>query len=110
MKSVKTHGRTFTGIVVADRMQNTAIVEWQRWKRVPKYERFEKLTTRVKAHNPDDIDAKKGDVVRLVECRPLSKTKHFMIVEKMGHEALFAAKEELMAESKARPGEEDESS
>lgn len=107
-QSVRTHGRTFIGIVVADRMPKTATVEWERWRSVPKYERFRKLTSRVKAHN--EIDAKKGDVVKLVECRPLSKTKHFMIVEKLGHEELFVAKEELKSEGKVRKVEDNESS
>ena len=108
----RTHGRTFVGTVVAAKMQNTATVEWERSRYIPKYERFEKLTTRIKAHNPDDIDAKKGDVVRIKECRPLSKTKHFIITEKIGHEELFVAKEQLKEESKVKVHSEakDESS
>jgi small subunit ribosomal protein S17 len=101
----RTHGRTFVGTVVAAKMQNTATIEWNRRKYIPKYERFEKLTTRIKAHNPDDIDAKKGDIVRVKECRPLSKTKHFIITEKIGHEELFVAKEQLKEESKVKVSE-----
>jgi len=107
MQSIKTRGRTFTGIVVEAKMQNTATVEWPRRKYVSKYERYEKLRTRVKAHNA--IDAKKGDVVKISECRPISKTKHFTIIEKIRHERLFEAKQELMAESKVKHEEKDES-
>ena len=100
--SIRTHGRTFTGVVVDARMQSTATIEWPRRKYVAKYERYEMKRTTVKAHNPKDIDAKKGDIVKISECRPLSKTKHFIIVEKVGHEELFAVKEELMEESKVK--------
>ena len=109
---VRTRGRTFTGIVVATRMQLTAIVEWQRRKYVNKFERYEMRRTRIKVHNPPQIDAKKGDVVRIMECKPLSKTKKFTIIEKLGHERLFEAKQELVEESKVKQTEkvEDESS
>ncbi|PIN75884.1 30S ribosomal protein S17 [Candidatus Woesearchaeota archaeon CG10_big_fil_rev_8_21_14_0_10_37_12] len=98
----RTRGRTFTGIVVAARMQHTATVEWPRRKNVQKYERYEKARTRVKAHNPPEINAQEGDIVRIVECKPLSKTKHFIITEKIKHEKLFAAKQELQEEGKVR--------
>jgi small subunit ribosomal protein S17 len=100
--SIRTHGRTFTGVVVAARAQATATVEWPRRLYVTKFERYEMKRTRIKAHNPAEIDAKPGDIVKLVECRPISKTKHFMIVEKVGKEELFAAKEELMEEAKVK--------
>jgi small subunit ribosomal protein S17 len=99
-QTIKTRGRTFTGVVVDAKMQTTATVEWPRRKYVSKYERYMTSRTRVKAHNPQSIDAKKGDIVKLVECRPISKTKHFIIIEKIGQAKLFAAKQELMEESK----------
>lgn len=114
MKSVRTRGREFTGVVTKTKMQLTATVEWPRRKYVSKYERYATTKTRVKAHNPPEINAVEGDVVKLVECRPISKTKHFMIVEKVGHERLFMAKQELMEESKKKQKKaeetEDESS
>jgi len=106
----RTRGRTFTGIVVASKMQRTATIEWERRKKSRKYERYEKARTRVKAHNPENIDAKKGDIVKIMECKPISKTKHFIIIEKIGHERLFEAKQELLEESKVKHEEENESS
>ncbi len=108
MQTIRTRGRTFTGIVLEAKMQSTAIVEWPRRKYVTKYERYEKLRTRIKAHNA--IDAKKGDIVKVIECRPISKTKHFTITEKIGHEKLFEAKQELMEESKVKHEEEENES
>src|SRR5574341_2245546 len=102
MQTIRTRGRAFTGIVVDAKMQATATVEWPRRKYAGKYERYMTSRTRVKAHNPQNIDAKKGDIVKIVECRPISKTKHFIIIEKVGHEKLFVAKQELMEESKVK--------
>jgi small subunit ribosomal protein S17 len=79
--SVKVRGRIFTGIVTSDKMQKTVSVEWPRKTFNKKYERFEMRKTRVKAHNPESIDAKQGDTVRIAETRPLSKTKNFVVIE-----------------------------
>ncbi len=113
METIRTRGRTFTAIVVEARMQETATVEWPRRKYVSKYERYMSAHTRVKAHNPPSIDAKKGDIVKIMECKPISKTKHFIIIEKLGREKLFEAKQELMEEAKVKqekPEEKDERS
>ena len=45
-----------------------------------KFERFERGKSSVQAHNPDCIKAKEGDQVMIAECRPLSKTKSFVVV------------------------------
>jgi ribosomal protein uS17 len=78
----RTHGRTFTGIVVGDKMHRTVTVQWERRHFVPKYQRYERRYTKVKAHNPDEIDAKKGDTVTIMETRPISKTKSFVVIKK----------------------------
>ena len=99
-QTLRTQGRGFTGVVIADSMQKTVTVEWTRRKFIPKYERYLSARTRVKAHNPENISAVKGDIVKIIECRPISKTKHFVITEKIGREKLFEAKEELKEEAK----------
>ena len=100
--SVSLRGRTFKGVVIADAMQKTVTVEWERRKHVPKYERYEKKRTRIKAHNPENINAKKGDLVEIQECRPMSKTKSFVIVKKVGEERLFAEREQALEASKVK--------
>lgn len=80
---LKIRGRTFTGEVTAARMQRTATVESERRQFIPKYQRYEKRRAVIKAHNPDCISAKVGDKVKIAECRPLSKTKKFTIIEKL---------------------------
>jgi len=99
--SLSLRGRTFIGTVVNARMQRTATVEWENRRLIPKYERYVRIRTKIKVHNPDCIDAKKGDIVNIRECRPLSKTKTFVIVKKVGEDILFSEKEALLEESKA---------
>lgn len=76
-------GKILDGIVVSDRAQKTVIVEKTYFHLIPKYERYERRHTRIAAYNPECISAKEGDVVRIAECRPLSKTKAFVVVEKV---------------------------
>ncbi|MGV8162948.1 MAG: 30S ribosomal protein S17 [Candidatus Nanoarchaeia archaeon] len=80
-KAISTRGRTFTGIVISDKMNKTVTVEWERRRYIPKYERYQKRRTKVKAHNPITINAEKGDLVSIMETRPISKTKNFIVIE-----------------------------
>ncbi len=81
---LKLHGRVFVGQVVSDKSGDTAIVSWNYYHYLPKYERYERRKTKIAAYNPSCIGAKVGNMVRIAECRPLSKTKHFVVVEKLG--------------------------
>lgn len=99
-------GRTFTGVVVSVNPHKTAVIEWEWWSAVPKYERYAKKRTRVSAHNPECINAAKGDKVTIKECRPLSKTKKFVITEVTGKEVLFAERERLLEEGKTKSRQE----
>lgn len=80
-------GRMFTGIVISTNSAKTAKVEFTRLYPIPKYERFEKRRTRIQVHNPESINAKTGDKVKIIECRPISKTKNFVIIEKLENES-----------------------
>src|SRR3989338_8391285 len=82
--TLSTRGMTFTGTIIKNKMQKTAIVEWTRRFPISKYERTEKRTSKVKAHVPDCMEVKEGDHVKIHECRQLSKTKNFIIVENYG--------------------------
>jgi small subunit ribosomal protein S17 len=74
-------GKILEGIVVSAKSTKTAIVRRDYLHYLPKYERYERRHSRIPAHNPPCINAKEGDKVRIAECRPLSKTKHFVIIE-----------------------------
>jgi len=96
-------GREFSGIVVETDAHRSATVEWPRIYPVPKFERFEKRKTRVRVHNPPCIDAQKGDKVRIMESRPISKTKKFIIIEQTGADILYKQREEALEQAKAKP-------
>ena len=100
--ALKCRGRIFIGTVVSSRMQKTVNVEWEWQNYLRKYERYEKRRSRVKAHNPSCINANEGDIVRIMECRPLSKTKNFVVVEVLGREKGFEQRMEAEEESKVK--------
>jgi small subunit ribosomal protein S17 len=106
--TVRIHGRAFTVTVQSARAPKTAIVEWERRYYVPKYERYERRRTKINVHNPDCMNAKAGDIVRITECRPISKTKHFVITGKLGAERLFVERAALLQEAKVKAKAEPE--
>ena len=84
--NVKVRGNVFTGIVVSDKAMKTVTIERTLTHYVAKYERYKKFRSRIKAHNPECIAAKVGDMVKAGETRKLSKTKNFVILEKVKKE------------------------
>lgn len=70
--------RTLTGVVVSDKMEQTITVLVERRVRHPKYQKIVRRSTKVHAHNPDNA-ARQGDVVVVKECRPISKTKTWIL-------------------------------
>ncbi len=81
MENISVRGKTFVGKVVSAKMHKTVVVEWERRTLIPKFERYEKRRSKVSAHNPENINAQEGDIVKIRETRPLSKTKNFAVVE-----------------------------
>lgn len=80
--SLSVRGQVLEGDVVSDKMDKTVVVERQYAKKVPKYERYERRSSKLSAHNPPCIDAKEGDRVKLGESKKLSKQKSFVVLEK----------------------------
>ncbi len=78
---LRIHGRVFDGKIIKKNPHKTVSVEWPRIAYLSKFERYSKSRSRVKAHNPDCIDAEIGDMVTIVETRPISKTKKFVVVK-----------------------------
>ena len=77
----KLHGRSLIGEVISTKSHKTATIVRERQHFLRKYERYEKRRTKIQVHNPPCINAKVGDIVKVVESRPLSKTKNFIVVE-----------------------------
>jgi small subunit ribosomal protein S17 len=76
-------GHALEGIVVSAKMEKTIIVRRDYLNYVPKYRRYERRRSNVAAHNPPCLEIKSGDRVRLAECRPISKTVSFVVIEKL---------------------------
>ena len=72
--------KTKVGRVVSDRMDKTIVVSIERLARHRLYKRVIRLSTKFKAHDETN-DAHVGDTVRLMETRPLSKTKRWRVIE-----------------------------
>jgi small subunit ribosomal protein S17 len=69
-----------TGVVVSDRMDKTVIVRIESQKRHPLYGKTVRRSSRFAAHDEAN-EAHVGDVVRVIETRPLSKSKRWRVVE-----------------------------
>jgi small subunit ribosomal protein S17 len=105
--TIKTHGRIFTGLVVSSKAQKTVTIKMKRLTYFDKYERYGKTSTTIYAHNPECIDAKKGDVVKIMETRPISKIKNFVVIEKIGHEEVSEENYEAVERKKAEVKKEE---
>jgi ribosomal protein S17 len=83
-KIVGTRGRLFEG-TVTKKFPKRIVIEFERMIYVRKYERYAKLKTKIHARLPDAIEKEinVGDLVRVHECRPLSKIIHFVVVQKL---------------------------
>jgi small subunit ribosomal protein S17 len=71
-------GRTVTGTVVSDRMDKTITVLVERRVQHPVYGKIVRRSSKLHAHDEGN-ECKVGDTVTVVECRPLSKTKTWML-------------------------------
>ncbi|NLW95938.1 MULTISPECIES: 30S ribosomal protein S17 [Luteimonas] len=71
---------TVQGRVVSDKMDKTVTVLVERNVKHPLYGKYIRRSTKLHAHDADN-SAKEGDIVRLVEVAPISKTKNWRVVE-----------------------------
>ena len=76
-------GIILTGKVYKKRMAKTIVVERDYLVYVKKYKRYERRRSRIPAHLPPCIDVEVGDTVKIAECRPLSKTVSFVVIENL---------------------------
>lgn len=71
--------RILSGTVVGDAADKTVVVRVERRFRHPVYEKFIRRSKRYAAHDPENVH-KVGDVVRIRECRPVSRRKRWEVV------------------------------
>jgi small subunit ribosomal protein S17 len=72
--------RTMVGRVVSDKMDKTIVVLVETYKKHPLYGKRVKYSKKFKAHDENNT-AKIGDIVEIMETRPLSKDKRFRLVK-----------------------------
>ena len=72
--------RTKSGVVTSDKMNQTVTVMIERKIKHPLYKKYIKKSTNIHAHDPDN-KCQQGDLVKIAECRPISKTKSWKVVE-----------------------------
>lgn len=92
--------RLLTGVVISDKADKTITVKVERKVRHPLYGKIMKRTTKVHAHDESN-DASIGDIVTVKECRPISKSKTWVLVTNQEMESTRTATndEEALEES-----------
>ena len=101
---MKERRRTFTGRVVSNKMQKTVVVLVERTRRHPLYGKVMRVSNRFKAHTEETLNV--GDKVRIVESRPLSKEKHWVVTEVVQKGEVLAVPEvELPPTKEEKPNE-----
>ena len=72
--------RTKSGMVTSNKMDQTVTVLIERTIKHPLYKKYIKKSTKIHAHDADN-KCQEGDLVKIAECRPISKTKSWKVVE-----------------------------
>jgi small subunit ribosomal protein S17 len=72
--------KVLVGNIVSNKMNKTVVVSVQRKVRHPKYEKLVYKRTKCYAHN-ENSDLQVGQEVRIMECRPLSKMKRWIVIK-----------------------------
>ncbi|WP_027108751.1 30S ribosomal protein S17 [Lacticigenium naphthae] len=80
MSAERNNRKVYQGRVVSDKMDKTIVVEISTQKQHKMYGKRMKYSTKFKAHDEDNT-AKIGDIVKIMETRPLSKDKRFRLLE-----------------------------
>jgi small subunit ribosomal protein S17 len=79
-QAAKSNKRVLTGRVVSNKMKKTIVVAIERRKLHPLYKKYITMTKKLKAHDEKN-DCGIGDLVRVIESRPISKEKHWRLLE-----------------------------
>ncbi len=78
VKEKSTNPRTVTGTVVSNKMEKSITVLVERRERHPVYGKYVRKSKKLHAHDENN-DCNIGDTVTVIECRPISKTKTWML-------------------------------
>ncbi len=95
--TISVNARTLLGRVTSNKMDKTVVVAVETRKRDPVYGKTVKHVVKFKVHDANKA-CKPGDVVRIVETRPLSREKHFMVTEIINKAEVVEVKPEEAAQ------------
>ena len=76
----KLKAKQLIGIVTSTKMKDTVVVKVSRFVKHPKYAKYVSIDKKFKAHDLGNTK-KVGDKVTIEECRPISKDKHFVVIQ-----------------------------
>jgi len=79
--SLSIRGKIFEGIVINAKAKGTVVIERESLIEFSKFKRFGRSKNKIHAHVPSNLDIQEGDYVIAAECRPISKSVSFVVVE-----------------------------
>ena len=79
--SLSIRGKLFEGIVIDAKAKGTVVIQKESPIYFKKFKRFGRSKNKIHAHIPSNLDVKEGDYVIAAECRPISKSVSFVVVE-----------------------------
>ena len=79
--SLSIRGKIFEGIVIKAKAKGTVVIERESLIEFSKFKRFGRSKNKIHAHVPSNLDIQEGDHVVAAECRPISKSVSFVVVE-----------------------------
>ena len=79
--SLSIRGKIFEGIVINAKAKGTVVIERESLIDFTKFKRFGRSKNKIHAHVPSNLDIQEGDYVIAAECRPISKSVSFVVVE-----------------------------
>jgi small subunit ribosomal protein S17 len=79
--ALSVRGKLFRGTIISSKASKMAVVAREYPRPVLKYKRYERSMSKMHAYLPDCIGVQEGEEVLIAECRPLSKTVSFVVIE-----------------------------
>ena len=79
--SLSIRGKLFEGVVINAKSKNTIVIQKESPIYFKKFKRFGRSKNQIHAHVPSNINVQEGDFVIAAECRPISKSVSFVVVE-----------------------------
>ena len=80
MSEQETKARSTSGVVISNKMDQTVTVLVERLEKHPLYKKYIRKSTKLHAHDESN-ECNEGDTVQIEECRPMSKSKSWRVIE-----------------------------